>query len=75
VLLSYLVGKSLNRSWSVVRGEERTAFIGGIAGAIIVALGGATVFSIAAGALILMCIVSVASMLMVFALVRKQAPS
>jgi len=48
---------------------------GGIAGAIIVALGGAEVFSIAAVALILMCIVSVVSMLMVFYLIRQHAPS
>ncbi len=41
---------------------------GGIAGAIIVALGGAQVFSIAAGALILMSVVSVYSMSVVFRL-------
>ena len=46
---------------------------GGIAGAIIVALGGAQQFSVAAGALIIMCMTSVASMLMVFYLVRKSA--
>ncbi len=45
---------------------------GGIAGAIIVALGGAEVFSIAAGALISMCMVSVVSMLMVFFLIRRK---
>lgn len=39
---------------------------GGIAGAIIVALGGAQVFSIAAGGLILMSIISVASMMFVY---------
>jgi len=39
---------------------------GGIAGAIIVALGGARIFSIAAGALIVMSVVSVVSMTFVF---------
>ena len=48
---------------------------GGIAGAIIIALGGAHNFSIAAGALVIMCIVSVASMLMVFSLTRKSLTS
>ena len=47
---------------------------GGIAGAIIVGLGGAEVFSIAAGALVLMCVVSVGSMLMVFYLMRESVP-
>ncbi|MDC0434833.1 multidrug effflux MFS transporter [bacterium] len=46
---------------------------GGIAGAIIVALGGAQNFTIAASALVIMCVISVLSMLKVFLMMRKSS--
>lgn len=48
---------------------------GGIAGSIIVALGGAEHFSVSAIALILMCVISVASMLLVFKLNNEERRS
>ena len=48
---------------------------GGIAGATIVALGGAQEFSIATSALILMCVISVGSMVLVFLLSKPQPVS